>query len=95
MKNFRRSGDILFVNGEQFALSDLLMLYPDYKHLHQQIHYYDGRKHYVSDGVNQKGLAVPYQMAEELFARLPELKMCRSQRLNDHKYFENLRNARR
>ena len=95
MKNFRRLDDVLFVNGEEFALSDLLMLYPDYKYSHHHVHYYDGKKHYVSDGSVQKGLSVPYVMAEELFKRMPELKMCRSQRLNDHKYFENLRNARR
>jgi len=95
MRNFRRSGDVLFVNGEQFALSDLLMLYPDYSHVDKQIHYYDGKKHYVSDGVNQRGCPIPYPLAEELSTRLPELRMCKSQRINDHKYFENLRNAGR
>lgn len=91
---FMRSGDILFVNGEEFALSDLLMLYPDYEYGEHRVHYYDGKCHYISDGVNQRGCPVPYLIGDDLKKRIPELRMCRSQRINDDRYFENLRNGR-
>jgi hypothetical protein len=45
--------------------------------------------------MDQLGCEVPYPLAEELAHRLPEIKMCRSQREMDTKYFENLQNGRR
>lgn len=95
MNILRRSGDVVFVDGEQFALADLLSLFPDYDKSEFKAHYYDGRKHYVSDGSNQYSCSIPYDLATDLFQRIPELRMCRSQRIADTKYFENLRNARR
>lgn len=93
--NFWRSGDNVFVNGEQFSIDDLMMLYPKYSYTAKKSHFYDGKKHYVSNGRDQMSCPVPYPLAEELSTRLPELRMCKSQRINDHKYFENLRNAGR
>ena len=90
-----RVGDRVALNGEAFILSDLLSVVPSYDKKSYEIHYYDGRKHYVSDGTNQIGCEIPYSFADELAARMPELRMCRSQRESDIKYFENLRNARR
>ncbi len=90
-----RVGERVTLNGEAFALSDVLSLISSYDKGSYQIHYYDGRKHYVSDGSTQIGCEIPYSLADELSARMPELRMCRSQRESDTKYFENLRNARR
>lgn len=95
MKIFRRSGDRVFLGDEQFALVDVVSVCSEYLFQSHPIHYYDGKKHYVSDGVTQVSKELPCPMIDNLFDRLPELRMCRSQRLNDHKYFENLRNARR
>ena len=95
MTTFRRCERVVFVNDEMFDVSDLLSLYPGYDHHTHSAHFYDGEQHYVSDGSNQIGLPVPYGMAEELSLRMPELRMCRSQRENDNRYFENLRNERR
>lgn len=91
----RRSADVVFIDDEQFALADLLSLFPDYDKSEFKAHYYDGRKHYVSDGSNQYSCSIPYGLALDLSERIPELRMCRSQRIADTKYFENLRNARR
>ena len=72
-----------------------MMLYPKYSFTGKKSHFYDGKRHYVSDGIDQIPCPVPYPLAEELVNRLPELRMCKSQRMNDYKYFENLRNGRR
>jgi hypothetical protein len=90
-----RVGDRVTLNGEVFSLSDILSVAPSYDKKSYNVHYYDGRKHYVSDGMDQLGCEVPYPLAEELAHRLPEIKMCRSQREMDTKYFENLQNGRR
>jgi hypothetical protein len=91
----RRVDDRIWLNNDLFVLSDLLGVFPSYDKTAHKIHYCDGKKHYVSDGMNQVGCEVPYLLHQEVFKRLPELKMCRSQRIIDTQYFENLRNARR
>lgn len=95
MNTFRRSGNHVFIGEEQFALSDVLSVVPDYPFSRYGVHYYNGKKHYVSDGETQLPCETPCLMVENLFERLPELRMCRSQRESDHKYFENIRNGRR
>lgn len=95
MNTFFKSTDVVFVNREEFSINDLAMIFPSYEHMKTPVHYYDGSRHYVSDGTNQVGLPVPYLMGEDLFRRIPELRMCKSQRENDNRYFENLRNGRK
>jgi hypothetical protein len=95
VNTFRRCGNVLLVNGEEFILSDLLDLYPKYGMEAWNVHYYDGRKHYVSDGKVQIGMETPYDLGDELFGRIPELRMCREQRVTDTKHLESLRNGRR
>jgi hypothetical protein len=90
-----RVGEDFMINGEMFKMQDILSLTHKYDKGMHNVHYYDGRKHYVSDGSFQQGCEIPYPFAEEMAARLPELRMCRSQRETDTKYFENLRNGRR
>lgn len=93
--SFNRVGDRVVLCGEAFDISDILSIHPSYAHRGYPVHFYDGRKHYVSDGSTQTGLPVPYPLAEDLYLRIPELRMCRSQRENDNRYFENLRNGRK
>jgi hypothetical protein len=95
VNSFRRCGDLIVLNGEEFNLSDLIDLYPKYGMEAWKIHYYDGRKHYVSDGRIQSGMEVPYDIGDGLFNRIPELRMCREQRLIDTQHLEHLRNGRR
>jgi hypothetical protein len=92
---FYRSGNTVVVKGEVFDVSDLLMVCPTYTQVGELVHLYDETRHYVSDGHTQKGLSVPCPELDGLMDRIPELRMCRSQRETDHRYFENLRNQRR
>ena len=95
MKIFSRCDNLVKLNDEVFELSDILAVVPAYVDGEWKIHFCNGRKHYVSDGVNQFGRQLPYPFLEMVFNRLPEIRMCRSQRLEDQRYFENLRNVRR
>lgn len=90
-----RSGDTLNINGEVFHLSDLLNVLPQYDKRAYLVHHYDGKKHYVSNGVNQIGCEMPYHFAETIEKHLADLRICRSQRGIDDKYFQNLRKGTR
>jgi hypothetical protein len=94
MNVFFRVEKLVKLNDEVFDLSDVISVIP-YDKAEWKVHFCNGRKHYVSDGVNTRSCDIPSLFHEEIFMRLPEIRMCRSQRLNDERYFENLRNARR
>lgn len=91
---FYRVGDVVRIGQEAFSLNDLLSVMPKYDKKNFEVHYYDGKKHYASDGWNQIGFPIPYDLAEEVFNRLPEMRMCRQQREIDDKYFEKLMHSR-
>lgn len=95
MAILRRIDDVVMVNNECFMIGDVISIMPNYDKKKYKIHYYDGKKHYVSDGMNQFGCELPYPIGEEIIHRLVELKMCRSQREIDHRHIENLRNGRK
>jgi len=90
-----RSGDYLNINGEAFHISDLMNVLPQYDKRMHSIHHYDEKKHYVSDGLNQVGCEMPYHFAETIEKHLAELRICRSQRETDDKYFKNLQKGTR
>lgn len=90
-----RSGDRVTINGEVFHISDLINVLPQYDKKEYSVHHYDGKKHYVSDGINQIGCEMPYLLADKIQFHLAELRICRSQREIDDKYFENLRKGTR
>lgn len=90
-----RIGEILTINGERFNLSDLVNVLPQYDKGSHIVHYYDGKKHYVSDGRKQVGCGLPYPLAEKISFHINEMRMCRNQRQMDDKYFENLRKGTR
>lgn len=91
----RKINNVVVVDEEIFDISDVVSVVSGYASIKHNIHYYDGRKHYVSDGRNQIGLELPYLLGEEIFRRLPELKLCRGQREIDKKHLETLRHGRR
>jgi hypothetical protein len=95
MRKFMKVHSDVLIDGEAFHISDILSVCPEYEHTESLIHFYDGKQHYVSDGKTQSGRPLPCHSVEDLGKRLPELRMCRSQREIDDRYFENLRNQRR
>lgn len=91
---FRRLDDVVFINNEKFLLSDVTSVLSSYDKASYKVHYYDGERHYCSDGRNQVGFEIPYDYAERLLSHLPEIRLCRTQRENDEKYFQSLRDSR-
>jgi hypothetical protein len=92
---FHKVNNIVYINGEEFLIKDLEDVLGKYDKAGHNVHYYDGRKHYVSDGKTQVACPVPYAYFEQAKARVPEIRMCRQQRLIDEKHLETLRNGRR
>lgn len=90
-----RCDERLTINGEIFHLSDLLNVLPQYDKVKFKVHHYDGRRHYVSDGLKQVGCEMPYHLAELIEMHLAELRICRSQREIDDKYFQNFQKGTR
>ena len=95
MDILNRVGTRVQLNGEEFLVSDVNSVVPSYKMTISSVHYCDGKRHYVSDGKKQQPCPIPYEPYLEIFSRIPEIRMCKAQRLHDERYFDNLRNARR
>ena len=92
MRRFHRSGTIVNIDGEIFDLQDLLSVFPRYLGMDGHgCHYYDGKKHYVSDGMNQRGMEVPYLLGEEIFKNVRQIRLCKKQREVDEQHMEHLR----
>lgn len=95
MKNIlRRCEQIVLINGEEFSAEDVQSVVPEYV-VDSQNHYYDGRKHYKSDGYTQKSQSCPDMTLERIFENIPGIRMVKAQREIDRKHFENLKNVRR
>ncbi len=95
MKNtFRRCEQLVLINGEEFYIDDVRSVVSDYNQDCQN-HYYDGRKHYKSDGLIQVSCKCPDQVIESVFQNIVGLRMAKKQREIDEKHIEHLRNARR
>lgn len=83
------------INGEQFLIEDVKAVVSEYSGFGKKIHYYDGKKHYTSDGKNQVGRSVPCNVSERVLDSIVEIRLCKKQRETDQKHFESLRNVRR
>lgn len=95
MKNIlRRCEQIVLINGEEFSVEDVHAVVPEYA-TNFQNHYYDGRKHYKSDGHTQTSQPCPDIAVEKIFENLPGIRMAKAQREIDRKHLENLKNVRR
>jgi len=88
---FRRINEVIFIDGEQFLLSDLLDVLPNYELIDTPIHFYDGKRHYSSDGKMQVGHDIPCNYVESVFDNISQIRICKAQRENDKKYFESVR----
>jgi hypothetical protein len=93
-KFFMRCGSVVTINGEVFSLQDITSVVSDYVS-DSSIHYYDGKKHYKSDGRNQVGLPTPYGVGDRILENILQIRMCKQQREIDEKHIEHLRNKRR
>jgi hypothetical protein len=93
-KQFIRCDDKVTINGEEFSVEDVCGVFPEYDSSHK-VHYYDGKKHYRSDGRTQIGFSTPYELGERMFESLVRIKACKTQRETDKRHLEYLRNARR
>jgi hypothetical protein len=91
---FKRIGDIFIIDGEVFSVKDVQAIFSEYV-VEDVIHYYDGKKHYKSDGLTQVGLSIPYDLGENILKNKAQIKLCKQQREIDEKHIEHLRNARR
>lgn len=91
---FRRVGTIFIIGEETFSVNDVLSVFPEYV-MHEFIHYYDGKKHYTSDGKTQTGLSLPYILGEKILNSVVQIRMCKQQREIDEKHLEHLRNKGR
>lgn len=91
---FKRIGDIFIIGEEVFSVKDVQSVFSDYV-VEDTIHYYDGKKHYKSNGLTQIGLNIPYDLGENILKNKAQIKLCKQQREIDEKHIEHLRNARR
>ena len=94
INEFKRVGDIFIIDGEVFSVKDVQAVFSDYV-VEDVIHYYDGKKHYKSDGKTQVGLPLPYTLGEKILNSIVQIRMCKQQREIDEKHLEVLRNKRR
>lgn len=94
INEFKRVGDIFIIDGEVFSVKDVQAVFPEYV-VDKDIHYYDGKKHYKSDGKTQVGLPLPYTLGEKILNSIVQIRMCKQQREIDEKHLEVLRNKRR
>lgn len=90
-----KNDNTVTINGEQFTLEDVRSVVNSYAGFGSKIHYYDGVKHYISDGRNQVGMSIPCEICDKVLASIVEIRLCKKQRETDNKHFENLRNVRR
>ena len=90
-----KNADNVTINGEQFLMEDVRSVVNEYLGFGYHTHYYDGRKHYTSDGKTQVGRPVPCSLCEKVIASTMEIRLCKKQRETDNKHFESLRNVRR
>lgn len=91
---FRRINNLFIIDDETFSVNDVLYVFPEYV-VDKDIHYYDGKKHYKSDGKTQVGLPLPYTLGEKILNSIVQIRMCKQQREIDEKHLEVLRNKRR
>lgn len=93
MKNIlKRCEQIVLINGEEFSAEDVQSVVPEYS-VDAQNHYYDGRKHYKSDGYTQKSQPCPDMILERIFENIPGIRMVKMQREIDKKHIESLKNV--
>lgn len=93
-KQFIRCDSIVNINGEEFSVEDIRGVFPEYDSSYK-VHYYDGKKHYRSDGRTQVGFSIPYDLGDRIFESLVQIKACKAQREMDKRHLEYLRNVRR
>jgi hypothetical protein len=90
-----KSGNNVTIGGEQFTMDDVRSVVAEYSGFGSHVHYYDSKKHFVSDGKNQVGRSTPCELCERVVSSLTEIRLCKKQRETDQKHFESLRNVRR
>jgi hypothetical protein len=81
--------------GEFFNIVDVLSVVPEYDKSEARNHYYDGKRHYISDGITQIGCELPYAIGDKILNALVEMRMCKTQRQMDEVYLRNLHSIRR
>lgn len=87
-----KMGDNIVIGEEIFDVQDLLSVFPDYENMiKHRCHYYDGKRHYVSDGRNQVGMEVPYLLGDRIFENVGQIRLCKKQREIDDRHIEHLR----
>lgn len=90
-----KNGNNVAIGGEQFTVDDVRSVVREYTGFGSHVHYYDGKKHYVSDGKDQVGRPIPCKLCEQVLSSVTEIRLCKKQRETDQKHFESLRNVRR
>jgi len=94
MPTFRRCENIVTIDGEIFLLSDVKSVVSEYMNT-DLIHYYDGKKHYNSDGNIQWSSESSVIVMNKIFLNIVGIRLVKAQREIDERHLENLRNKGR
>jgi hypothetical protein len=93
-KFFLRCESTVNISGEIFSVKDIQSVFSEYV-ADSNVHYYDGKKHYKSDGKTQVGQPIPYETGDAILENIVQIRVCRQQREVDERHLEYLRNKRR
>ena len=80
MNHFIHKDDIVDINGHHFNESVLKTFDPKYKKptgWHRM--YFQNKKHYMTNGINQVGEEFPWRNGDKYIKSLPELKILENQ----------------
>jgi len=94
MTTFRRCENTATIDGEVFLIQDIRSVVPEYVP-DSLIHYYDGRRHFKSDGRNQWAVESLNSTMQKIMSNIVGIRMAKAQREIDERHLEHLRNKGR
>lgn len=92
MRSFVRVDENIVIGGEAFVLKDIVDVVPEYE-CTSKVHYYDGKAHYKSDGMNQTDGFIPCATMEKILDNITGIRYCKEQRETDERHIEFLRKS--
>lgn len=94
MTTFRRCENTVTIDGELFIVQDIKSVVSEYV-ADSLIHFYDGRRHFKSDGRNQWAVESLNLTMQKIMSNIVGIRMAKAQREIDERHLEHLRNKGR
>lgn len=94
MITFRRCENTVTIDGELFLIEDVRSVVPEYVS-DSLIHYYDGKRHFKSDGRTQWAVESMNSTMAKITSNIVGIRLAKAQREIDERHLEHLRNKGR